>query len=122
MPGPYGTGLIPDVILAAEWYTSGRFWGAAGVVVTLLGIVVAAVVAYRTAFPRRRLLWGVATEAPLLSAPDGVRGELELRHDGRLLTDPQVLEVVLTVQGRRDIPSSAFDGGAPIRLDVAPPS
>jgi hypothetical protein len=109
------------VIIAAEWYTSGTFWAGAGVVAAVLVGVATVAVTYMAAFPRRRLLYGIATVAPLLSAPDGVRGDLELRHRGRPLTDPHVLEVVLAGQGRRDIPSDAFDGGTPIRLDAGAP-
>jgi hypothetical protein len=44
--------------------------------------------------------------------------DLEIRHEGRLLTDPYLLEVMLTVRGRRDIPSSAFDQGRPLVFDL----
>lgn len=50
-----------------------------------------------------------------------MRGDLELRHRGRLISDPHVLEIELTGNGRRDISSSAFDGGAPIAMDLSVP-
>jgi hypothetical protein len=112
---------MPRMVIAAEWYTSGTFWAGAGVAVAALVGGATVVVTYMGAFSRRRLLWGASTVAPLLSAPDGVRGKLELRHDGQLLTDPHVLEVVLTVQGRRDIPSDAFDNDTPIRVEAGVP-
>jgi hypothetical protein len=83
----------------------------------LVGFIAPAV-SYMAAFPKRRLLYGMPVVAPMLTAPSGVRGDLELRHRGTLLTEPHVLEVQLLSRGRKDIPSSAYDGNVPIRLDV----
>lgn len=55
----------------------------------------------------------------MLKAPEGVRSDLELFHRGKQLADPYIVELQITGRGRKDIPSSAFDGGAPIRLDVS---
>lgn len=105
--------------LAGEWYTSGTLWAAGAVVVALLVGILTVVVTYMVGFPKRRLLYGVPVATPLLTTPDGVlRGELELRHRGELLTEPHVVELKLLSKGRKDIPSTAYDGGAPIRLDV----
>ncbi|MEU5298636.1 hypothetical protein [Streptomyces umbrinus] len=46
---------------------------------------------------------------------------LEVRRNGNALTDPHVLEIQLLNRGRRDITSSHFDAGQPIRLDVGLP-
>jgi hypothetical protein len=103
------------VIGAEQWYSSGTLWTAVGVVVTLLIGVPTFLVTW---VPRQRLYYWAPPATPLL-AP-GTRGisDLEIRHDGRQLADPYLLEVTLTVRGRRDIPSSAFDRGRPLVFDL----
>ncbi|QXJ25806.1 hypothetical protein AGRA3207_007357 [Actinomadura graeca] len=73
---------------------------------------------YLTRFARPRLEYGLRTSAPLLTAPGGVRDELEVRHRGVRQERPFLREVVLAGRGRRDVPRSAFDGDDPIRLDL----
>lgn len=107
--------------IAGEWYSSGTFWSAAAVVVTLLVGVATVAVTYLTRFARQRLEYGLRTVAPLLTAPDGVRDDLELRHRGVRLEQPHLVEVVLAGSGRRDIPGTSFDNGDPIRLDLGVP-
>jgi hypothetical protein len=107
--------------VAGELYTSGTFWSAMSVLVALIVGAATVAVTYLTRFARPRLIYGVGTKTPLLTAPDGVRDDLELRHRGRLLKTPHVIEVVLAGEGRRDIPRTAFDGGEPIRLDLGAP-
>jgi hypothetical protein len=106
---------------AGQWYVSGTFWTAAGVISAIVIGIVTVIVTWWVGFPTRRLLYRVSSVTPLLSAPDGMRGDLELRHRGRLISDPHVLEIELTGNGRRDISSSAFDGGAPIAMDLSVP-
>ncbi|MEV5574414.1 hypothetical protein AB0L06_30640 [Spirillospora sp. NPDC052269] len=102
--------------VADAWYSSGTFWTAAGVFVALAIGVGTIVVTFLTRFARQRLEYRLRTAAPLLTAPDGVRDDLELRHRGVRLERPYLAEVVLTGRGRRDVPQAAFDGGDPIRL------
>jgi hypothetical protein len=104
--------------IAEKWYASATVWAAAGVVVALLVGVAASAVAYVVGFPKRRLLYGMPVMTPLLSTEADVKGDLELRRHGTLLADPHVLEIRLIGRGRKDIPSSAYDSGQPIRLDV----
>jgi hypothetical protein len=104
--------------IVVKWYASGTFWTAAGVVVAVLVGVAGALVAYTVGFPRRRLLYGMPVAAAMLTAPSGVRGDLELHHRDTVLTAPHVLEIRLVSRGRKDIPSSAYDSGKPLRLDV----
>jgi hypothetical protein len=104
--------------IAGEWYSSGTFWTGAGAAVTLLVGIATVAVTYLTRFARQRLEYGLRTVAPLLTAPDGVRDGLELRHRGVLLERPYLAEVVLAGWGRRDVPRAAFDNGEPIRLDL----
>jgi hypothetical protein len=103
---------------AGEWYNSGTFWSAAAVVVALLVGIATVAVTYLTRFTRQQLAYGLRTVVPLLTAPEGVRDDLELRHRGISLEHPHLVEVVLAGRGRRDIPRAAFDNDEPIRLDL----
>ena len=106
-------------VAAESFYVSGGFWVAvAGVVVA----VVAVVVTWRVAYPKRRLVYGMPVVTRLLNvATGGVRPVLEVRHGDRVLSDPYVLEVTLINEGRRDIPSDAFDRARPLVLDLGVP-
>jgi hypothetical protein len=63
----------------------------------------------------RRERFGRLNAAP--GAPPGI----EVRRGGRLLADPYVVQVHLVNEGRRDIPSAAFDQQRPLTLDVGAP-
>jgi hypothetical protein len=70
-------------------------------------------VAIRVANPKRRLSYDMSATALLRFGPsNAVRGRLEVRRNGAVLTEPQVLEVKLHNDGRRDISSAAFDAGS----------
>jgi hypothetical protein len=107
---------IPAMVISAEhWYSSGTLWAAMGVGVALLIGVPTFLVTW---VPRQRLYCRAPPATPLLAS--GMRGvvDLEIRHEGRRLADPYLLEVMLTARGRRDIPSSAFDQGRPLVFDL----
>lgn len=59
--------------------------------------------------------------APLMIAPEGTRGDLELRHRDKLLADPRALTIELVSCGRRDIPNDAYNDSQPLCLDVGAP-
>src|ERR1017187_8560086 len=75
---------MPVMDVAGGWYTSGTFWASAGVVVAVLADVAVVWVTLTAGFPRR-LYFGLRAAAPLLAAPAGIRGDLELRHRGTAL-------------------------------------
>lgn len=112
---PVSAWISAMVIGAEQWYSSGTFWAATGVVVTLVIGVATFLVTW---VPRQRLYYRAPPVTPLLA--HGTRGiaDLEIHYEGRLLTDPHLLEVTLTARGRRDIPSSAFDQGRPLVFDL----
>jgi hypothetical protein len=99
---------------ADQWYTSATFWAAAAVLVAL---IVGVPTFWVTWVPRQRLFYGTPPPTPLLTAGTAI-DDLEIRHRGRHLTAPHLLDVTLTARGRRDIPSSAFDQGRPLVFDV----
>lgn len=107
-------------ISAGQWYTSGTFWAAAAVVVSALSAGAAGWVAFRVANPKRRLVYGLSKASPLIARHHGELGEhsITVSSGEQVLDQPYVLDIQLANQGRRDIPSSAFDTAEPIRLDV----
>src|ERR1022692_3927140 len=109
---------MPVMDVAGAWYASGTFWAGAGVVVAVLAAVTAVWATLSVGFPRRRLYYGLRAAAPLLTAPAGMRSDLQLLHRGTPLADPHVLTVELISRGRKDIPNGAYDGGQPLQLDV----
>src|ERR1039457_548340 len=108
---------MPVMNVAGGWYTSGPFWAGAGVVVAVLAAVAVVWVTLAVGFPRRRLYFGLRAAAPLLAAPAGIRGDLELLHRGTALADPRVVTVELVSRGRKDIPSEAYNDRQPLVLD-----
>lgn len=94
------------------------FWIVAGVVVTLVGSV-GTWVAIIVSNPKRRLLYGVRANVPVMTAPEGLRTDLKLFHRDEQLTEPRLVEIQLVGRGRRDI-SSDLLANQPIRLSVGP--
>jgi len=87
----------------------------------MLGAVAVVWVTFTVGFPRRRLYYRMQAVAPLMVAPEGMRGDLELRHRGRLLADPRALTIELVSRGRKDIPNDAYNNGQPLCLDIGAP-
>lgn len=105
------------VLAAADpWYTSVTFWTIIAGVATALGTLGTWVGIILTT-PKRRLLLGIGAAAPIMSAPEELRGDLQIFDRGTKLTEPRFLEIELVGRGRRDISPDVF-GGQPIRLTV----
>src|SRR5918992_118066 len=108
--------------VAGSWWASSTFWTAASVLVALVIGAATIAVARRGPLPRRRLHFGVISQTRLLPPHEGVseevRSNLALLHRGHAVADPHVVEIVLRGMGNRDIPSSAFDEGKPLRIHL----
>lgn len=102
---------LPD-----PWYGSGTFWAIAAVLVAVIAIPVA----YRAARPRRVLYIAVDSVVSLLRTAPGIRGRTEVRHDGRVLTEPKVVIVDVVSRSALDIAAVAF-GDAPLELEFGVP-
>lgn len=109
------------VTIAGEWYTSETFWAAAGVFVAVVVAPVTVWVTVRVAHPKRRLWYSMPVITPLITSDTPVSSDLEVRLNGVALDEPHAVEVELACRGLRDIPSSAFDSGKPLRLDLGAP-
>ena len=107
------------MILGEHWYASGTLGSAAGVAVAIVASVATAWVTWRVGYPRRRLSYQLRAATRLLN-PDArdMAGDLEVRRSGTVLCDPKVATVELANQGRIDIPSSCFDSGLAMRLEL----
>jgi hypothetical protein len=103
------------IVAAGHWYGSATFWAVAGVAATLLVGVPAILVAR---VPRQHLYYHASPVIPLLNTRHGGLTNLEVRHNGRILADPHVLDLRLLARGRHDIPSNAFDEGRPLVFDL----
>jgi hypothetical protein len=107
------------VTLADQWYASAAFADTVALIaVAVIAMAVGAKAAIYAGFPKRRLYFSMPVIAPLLSAPEGIRGDLELRHKEISLDDPHLLEVKLISKSRRDIASGDFDSHEPLCLDI----
>jgi hypothetical protein len=50
-----------------------------------------------------------------------MKNELEVRHEGRPLSQPYIVTVMVVSKGRKDISSASFDGGQPIVVNLGVP-
>jgi hypothetical protein len=111
------------MLAVAYWYDSGTFWTAVGSIATfiaLLGTAIGLIFNYRSA-ARRSISYGMLVSTPLISAPPDMKPGLSVRHRGKELADPRLLEIRLIARGHRDIPSSSFDQGRPLCLNLGIP-
>lgn len=109
-------------LATGDLYGPATFWATVAAASVAIPSTVAIMwVTVRVGRPKRRLLYRMLVSAPLISADQHLRHGLEVRRDGRLLTDPHIVSIELSNQGRVDIARSAFDGAEPLRLDVGAP-
>jgi hypothetical protein len=101
---------------ADPWYSSAIFWAIVAGVATVVGTVGTWVTLFVTT-PRRRLIFGIRAAAPIMTAPEALRSELEVFDRGVKLDQPRFVEIELVGRGRRDIRRSDF-GRQPIELTV----
>ncbi|MFD4918890.1 hypothetical protein ACFWNR_37520 [Streptomyces virginiae] len=104
--------------LADEFYGSANFWTATGVLVALLVGAATVLITHRVGTAGKRIDIGIRKVTALVRAPAGVEADLELRHRGRVVAAPQIVEIALSNRGRRDITRNDFDNNSPIRLGV----
>jgi hypothetical protein len=91
-------------------------WSFAGIAATLLG----ALVAYLVGSVKRTLIYGMEAPTALvnqLSAGD----EIQVMRGPEKLVNPHLIQLELTLRGRRDITSEDWHENAPLVLDVGVP-
>lgn len=103
-------------IAGGHWYASSEFWGpASGVIVAILVGAVTAWVSILTGFPRRRLLYAILADTPLIHGTP--MSGLVVRYNWRRVREPRLVTVAWRNVGARDIERWAFDG-SPLRFDI----
>ncbi len=108
------------MLLATHWYDPSSAWiSISSIVATYLSALVAAFVTYLFTVPRRRLRYALVSTKPAVDEEGMDQSLQKVAH--RPLSNPVILNVCLSGHGSRDIPSSAFDMGNPLVLDVGIP-
>lgn len=109
--------MAAHVSAAADpWYSSALFWAIFAAIATLLGTAAGWVVVLVDR-SKRRLLIGIRTATPIVTAPEELRTALKIVDGRTRLTEPWFVEIELVGRGRKAISERDF-GGHPIRLTV----
>ena len=103
-------------VAGGHWYASSGFWDpASGVIVVILVGAATGWITILTGFPRRRLLYAILADTPLIHG-SAVSG-LVVRYNWRRVREPRLVTVAIRNDGLRDIERGAFDG-SPLRFDI----
>lgn len=96
----------------------GLFWTVVAAVVGVLALtgVVFTIIGYYRDHPKRRLEYTVRSRRLVQATP---RAPLEVKVSGIDVPDPHLVEFRLVSNSRADIPTSAFDAGLPLRIQVS---
>jgi hypothetical protein len=89
------------------------------ILITLLGLIAAVVALWFqwSASSRRFISYEIRAAIPLIQAPAEVSRDLKVVYDGTAIKDPYFIELRLANAGRKDISSTDYDQGMPIRFD-----
>src|SRR6266516_6502104 len=102
---------MSSMLSALPWYSSpsSLFW--ATLLLILLTLIIAAVgiLTWRSGVRRRRVMCSIVSRSRLLTAPEGMRDELQILYEDERLVDPYVLILEIANAGRASIPSALFD-------------
>lgn len=108
------------MVASGPWYSSITLWTALGSIFAFGLLSFAAWAAWSSYIAGRRpvLTYALNVQSLLPLAPEGV---LDITYRGAAVESPSLVQVRIVNQGRRDIPSTAFDGGKPLVLDLGVP-
>jgi|tagenome__1003787_1003787.scaffolds.fasta_scaffold20417244_1 hypothetical protein len=97
------------------------FWTAAAAIVGALALVgvAFAIASYFKSNPKRRLEY-VVTSQKLVNGVLPSGSAVKIAINGVEIADPYFVNVSIVSNSRADIPSTSFDGGAPIRIRSEP--
>jgi len=110
------------MLASGPWYASplaGLTFAVGGIVVGAVGCLLTVWFA-RAARTRRRLVYTLESDAPLLAAHPDARGELEVRVRGHAqpVNDPHVVTIALRCSGPTDIRPADFISDEPLMIRV----
>jgi hypothetical protein len=108
-------------LLADPWYKDGT-------IINYISIAVAVVLGCLAIwsqfasgkFRRSRLMWNASAYMMLGAYSPGAK-LLTINYGGTPVGDPRLLVLAITLEGRKDIPSEAFDRGRPLEFDAGVP-
>src|ERR1022692_1409882 len=102
--------------VASAWHnlTSLSLWAD---VIAVLTLIVTIAFGWQ-AFARRRLTCTVVSRSRLMNAPQAIRDNLKISYEGRTFDDPYVTVFEIGSTGRAAIPSTSFDNGRNLQLDL----
>ncbi|MFS8198823.1 hypothetical protein ACLVWQ_09045 [Streptomyces sp. CWNU-52B] len=105
------------LVASDAFYTSGTFWAAAAVIVAIAVGVGAVWATLRAANPKRSVHISMV-ETRLLRGRARLGPTLEITRGGTVLRDPRLVSIYLRNPSRRDIASSSFDQGLPLKVGL----
>lgn len=98
---------------------SSIFWETAVIIVLTVALVVVAIFAWRSAVIRRRLLISITSRSQLLSAPESMRDDLQIRYKGEPIGGQlYVTAIELANVGKAHIGSNEFDKERPLTFSL----
>lgn len=102
---------------ATAWYsaTSPTLWAD---LIAVAGIAATVIVGLKV-LPRRRLKCTAVSRTRLMYAPQAIRDNLKLSYKDKTLADPYIMVLEIASTGRSAIPSSSFDNGRNLQLELA---
>ena len=108
------------VVASGPWYSSITLWTALGSIFAFGLLSFAAWAAWSSYIAGRRQLlsYAVNVQSLLPLAPDG---DLDITYRGTPVESPSLVQLRIVNQSRRDIPSTAFDSGKPLVIDLGVP-
>ena len=95
------------------------FWVSVGILVLTVILAAVGIFTWRSTITRKRLMLTIASRSQLLSAPESMRDELQIKYNGDTVTgDPYVTAIELANLGKTHIGSDQFDGQRPLRFSL----
>ncbi|SRR5581483_3088143 len=103
----------------SHWYSSSILWSVIAAILALAQVILGILVFILPWISSKRIItYELRASEPLIRAPADVDPGLQVAHHGKTLINPHIIIVWLAYRGRKDLPSSAFDQGAPLVVDV----
>jgi hypothetical protein len=108
------------VVASGPWYSSITLWTALGSIFAFGLLSFAAWAAWSSYIAGRRQVLSYAANVQSL-LPLAPEGDLDITYRGTPVESPSLVQLRIVNQSRGDIPSTAFDGGKPLGLDLGVP-
>lgn len=93
-------------------------WGLIANIVLAIATVIVSVLAFRRMAPKRQLEWWLESRQMVTSSGQDQIKDLEVRVQGIVVPNPYMNSISLYSNSRVDIPSTDFDSGEPIVIEI----